>query len=171
MKIEALVTRKTQDLVQYAAEDLLRETVPGLVRIERGELWAFAVTADAALATIRWLLDETTLVVNPNIHRYSLEPWADPPAKGSRILLRVSDRVDTAGAAVLRGIRRRGIDAVSEVRRSVLWTLDLADADRAAAERIGGEVSGAGEETTAGVLANPHAQEVELIIRIANGQR
>ena len=45
MTIEALVTRKTQDLVQYAAEDLLRETVPGLARIERGEMWAFAVAA------------------------------------------------------------------------------------------------------------------------------
>lgn len=170
MKIEALVTRKTQDLVQFAAEDLLRENIGGLGRIERGELWAFMLAGDDPLAVIHWLLDETTLIVNPNLHRYSLEEWVVAPATGSRLWLRVSDRVDTAGASVLRGIRRRGVDAVSDVRRSVLWTLDLSDPNGKATEQIGRELSGAGESLTAGVLANPHAQDVEIIVRTANGQ-
>ncbi len=170
MKIEALVTRKTQDLVQFAAEDLLRESVAGLERIERGELWAFTLEADDPLGILHWLLDETTLIVNPNVHRYSLEDWVVAPAAGGRLWLRVSDRVDTAGAAVLRGIRRRGLDTVREVRRSVLWTLDLPASDGRGLERIGRELCGAGESMTAGVLANPHAQDVEMIIRTANGQ-
>ena len=72
MKIEAVVRRKTQDLVRDAAEDLLRETVEGIRRVDRAELWTFEVGGGDAREPVRAILDDTALVVNPNVHRYSL---------------------------------------------------------------------------------------------------
>ena len=153
MTVVARVSRKTQDLVRNAAEDLLREKIDGVGRVTREELWTFEVEGDGA-NDVRRLLDETTLVVNPNVHRYTLEEGSEPPDSGSRLVVRVHDRVDSRGSSVLRSIReRRRIASVTSVALSTRWTVDLA-ADSARAEEIG--------EQIAGILANPHAQDVNV---------
>ena len=43
------------------------------------ELWTFDVQGDDPTARVKEILDETTLVVNPNVHRYSIGSWNDPP--------------------------------------------------------------------------------------------
>lgn len=170
MNVEALVTRKTQDLVRFAAEDLLGTQEPSVQRIRRGDLWTFAVAGPDPVGVATRLLEETTLVVNPNVHRYTFDSWRVPPAAGHRVFVRVADRVDVAGAAVLRAAREhRGIREITSVGHSVLWTLDVDTADPAEAERLGRSLVGAGGET-AGILANPHAQDAETaVIPAGNG--
>lgn len=161
MKVEAIVRRKTQDLVRDAAEDLLRETMEGVRRVDRAELWTFEVDAEDAAERVRAILDETALVVNPNVHRYSLEHWNAPPESGVRLFVRVRNRVDARAAQVLRAIRERlGRTEVTAAGRAVLWTVDLQSADVAAAERAGRGIIGA--ERGAGILANPHSEEASV---------
>jgi len=161
MKVEAIVRRKTQDLVRDAAEDLLRETVEGVRRVDRAELWTFEVEAADGAERVRSILDDTTLVVNPNVHRYSLEPWNAPPESGVRLFVRVRNRVDAKAAQVLRAIRERlGRTEVTAAGRAVLWAVDLESADAEAAERAGRSMIGA--ERGAGVLANPHSEEATV---------
>jgi phosphoribosylformylglycinamidine (FGAM) synthase PurS component len=161
VRIEAVVRRKTQDLVQDAGEDLVRRVIPGVARVDRAELWAFEVEAPDGAARVREILDGTTLVVNPNVHRYSLEPWDEAPQRGARLLLCVRDRVDPRGAQVLRAVRDRlGHADVTAASRAVLWRVDLESADVSAAEEAGRALTGAGRG--AGILANPHAQDTLL---------
>ena len=161
MKLEAWVRRKTGDLVLDSAEGLLRDKAPGVTAVGRADVWSFDVEGRAAEPDVRRVLDETTLVVNPNIHRYTLAEGDDPPAAGSRLTVRVTERFDPKGAAVLRRIRERyGIRAVRGVSRSVVWTLDLKDGDAQDAEHVGLAV--------ASILANPHAQEVEMDVEVAS---
>jgi phosphoribosylformylglycinamidine (FGAM) synthase PurS component len=172
--VEARVWRKTQDLVRDAAESLLRERFPEVERVARADVWSFEVEGPDAAATesIREILEDTTLVVNPNIHRYAMEgavagaagpagsKSADAPPMGCRLLVRVHDRVDPKSGQVLRAIREHlGRKNVTAVRRSVLWSVDLATDDVAGAERTGQEMVGG--ERGAGILANPHAQDSE----------
>lgn len=161
MRIEAVVRRKTQDLVQDAAEDLVRREIPGVARVDRAELWTFEVDAPDGAERVREILDGTTLVVNPNVHRYSLEPWNGPPVTGARLLVSVRDRVDPKGAQVLRAVRDRlGHVEVTRAARAVLWRVDLESPDAAAAEEAGRALTGG--PRGAGILANPHAQEALL---------
>jgi phosphoribosylformylglycinamidine (FGAM) synthase PurS component len=159
VKIEALVKRKTQDLVRTAAEDLLLEKYPEVRRVDRAELWTFEIDGPSAASDAKRILDESTLIVNPNVHRYTLEEWRRPPAEGTRLCVRVTDRVDARASSVLRAAReRRGITGVREVRRAVVWFLDLETKDAAAAGRIGEQIAG----PEGGILANVHAQDVEM---------
>jgi hypothetical protein len=169
MNIAATVHRKTRDLVRDAAEDLLRDRASGLVGIDRAEVWTFAFAdgtpADAAEAALHRILDDTTLVVNPNVHRWT-GGVAGRTAPGAAVVMEVEvrDRVDARAAAVRRDVRERfGLEAVTGVVRSVLWTLSL-DADEAAARRIGDEITGRGPRG-AGVLANSHAQDTTIRVR------
>ena len=161
MTIVARVQRKTRDLVRDAAEDVLRARSSAVGAIDRAEQWTFEVPADAAQRDVHRILDETTLVVNPNLHRYRLEGEgeADAPGTGARLEIVVHDRVDAKGAAVLRAVReRRGIRSITGVSRAVVWTLDVAGSP-ADAERLAREVTG-GDGHGAGILANPHSQDV-----------
>jgi len=170
MTIRAYVHRKTRDLVRDAAEDGLRVLTDRLGAVDRAELWTFEVEGKPADAedTVRRILDRTTLVVNPNVHRYVLEDGAPAaaPTGESRITMTVRDLVDAKGAAVLRSIReRRGITAVTAVTRAVQWTIDVAgpaDAAEALAEKVSG---GAGHG--AGLLANRHSQDVHTTVEEA----
>lgn len=160
MTIRTLVHRKTRDLVRDAAEDVLLRHTPALKSVDRAELWTFT-GADGVRGDVQRVLDETTLVVNPNIHRYRvLESAASPPAAGSRVTLIVRDRVDAKGASVLRSVRERlGFSRVTGVARAVQWTIEL-DAPRSAAEKLVQAVTGQ-DGRGAGLLANPHSQDVE----------
>ncbi|HET9887607.1 MAG TPA: hypothetical protein VFR10_08840 [bacterium] len=159
MKIEALVKRKTQDLVRIAAEDLLLEKYPEVRRVDRAELWTFEIDGASPESDAKRILDESTLVVNPNVHRYTLEGWRGQPAQGTRLCVTVTDRVDGRASAVLRAAReRRGLTAVRDVRRSVIWFLDLETKDAALAGRIGTKIAG----PEGGILANVHAQDVHM---------
>ena len=162
MNVSAIVHRKTRDVVRDAAEDLLRERSVGLTAIDRAELWTFDVDDSPAAAeeAVRRILDDTTLVVNPNIHRYSLA--APPPADddSTRLVLTVRDRVDPKGAAVLRSVRERlGLTNVTGVTRAVQWMLAF-DSDEVSVRALGREITGESERG-AGLLANPHAQDTE----------
>ena len=159
MKIEAFVKRKTQDLVRVAAEYLLREKYPDVRRVDRAELWTFEVEGASAEEDVKRILEESTLIVNPNVHRYTLEGWRRPPPEGTRLLVSVTDRVDARAKSVLRAAReRRGLTSVREVRRAVVWFLDLETEDAAAASRIGDRIAG----PEGGILANVHAQDVQM---------
>jgi len=159
MKIEAFVKRKTQDLVRVAAEDLLREKYPDVRRVDRAELWTFEVDGASAEGDVKRILEESTLVVNPNVHRYTLESWRRPPPQGTRLCVSVTDRVDARAKSVLRAAReRRGLTSVREVRRAVVWFLDLETEEAAVASRIGDRIAG----PEGGILANVHAQDVKM---------
>jgi phosphoribosylformylglycinamidine (FGAM) synthase PurS component len=161
VKVEAVIRRKTQDLVRDAAENLLRGSVDGVRHVDRADLWTFEVDGDDAAGEVRRMLDETTLVVNPNVHRYSLDRWDGPPESGTRLFVRVCDRVDPKGAAVLRAVRDRlGRRRFTGTSRAVLWIVDLDTDDAAAAERAGREM--VGRTRGAGILANGHAQDAEI---------
>ncbi len=173
--LRALVTRKTIDLTRVAAEDLVRAAHPEVRRVDRGELWTFDVEGPEGEAEVRRLLETTTLVVNPNVHRVVVgAPPAPPPAAaGARLEVVVADRVDAKSRAVLRSARQRlGFGRIRDVRRAILGSLDVGAGDSgagtaaasasfaaaaAAAERIGLAVAG----PEGGLLANPHAQDVE----------
>ena len=160
MKIEARVTRKTRDLVLDSAEELLRRKVPQVAGLARAEIWTFDVDDAAAESDVRHVLEDTTLVVNPNIHRWALD-GGEAPA-GPRVTVRVTERVDAKGAAVLRGIRERyGARGVSGVTRAVEWWLDLEPGAAGDADRIAGE---AGR-----ILGNPHAQEIVTRVTAGSG--
>ena len=162
MKISATVHRKTRDLVRDAAEDLLAARTDSLVAIDRAEVWRFDVEGGAEARTaVRRILDETTLVVNPNIHRYTLEEGGQEEGPRCRLVVTVRDRVDAKSAAVLRSVRERlGLREISGIERSVRWALEL-DADEAAAAELGREIAGGGERG-AGILANSHAQDADV---------
>jgi phosphoribosylformylglycinamidine (FGAM) synthase PurS component len=161
MKLEAWVPRKTRDLVLDSAEELLRDKAPEVTAVGRAEVWSFDVEGRAAETDVRRVLDETTLVVNPNVHRYSLAGGDEPPPAGSRLTVRVMERFDPKEAAVLRGIRERcGVRAVHGVSRSVVWTLDLKEGDAQDAERVG--------RVVASILANPHAQDLETDVAVVS---
>jgi hypothetical protein len=165
--VEALVTRKIRDLTRDSAADLLRAAGVEFERIERAELWSFEMSGEGARCGIEKILRETTLVVNPNVHRYSVKAWETSPADGCRVFVRVRDRVDPRGAQVARSIRQRfGAGGPSRVERSVLWSIDLASTDAAGAERLGRELAGLGPRG-AGLLANSHSQDVEVSVRAA----
>ena len=159
MKIEAFVKRKTQDLVRTAAEDLLLEKYPELRRVDRAELWTFEIEGPSAEQDVKRILEESTLIVNPNVHRYTLDGWRRPPAQGTRLCVTVTDRVDARASSVLRAAReRRGLSGVREVRRAVVWFLDLETGDADLAGRIGQKIAG----PEGGILANVHAQDVHM---------
>ena len=160
MKLVAHVTRKTRDLVLDSAEELLRREAPEVRKVRRAEVWSFDVESAEAAADVRRVLDETTLVVNPNVHRYTLDRASERP-EGPRLTVLVTERVDAKGAAVLRGLRRCGARGVRGVTRSVEWTLDLAGTAAGSAARLGEEV--------AAILGNRHAQEVET--KVNGGER
>jgi hypothetical protein len=157
MTIEALVTRKTQDLARIAAEDLLRAQDPDLIRVERAELWTFEVDGSGGEREVRSVLEDSTLIVNPNVHRSTMENWRRAPVEGARLCITVTDRVDARAASVLRAAReRRGLRSIRGVRRSVVWILEMKD--RAGALRLGQVIAG----PQGGVLANVHAQDVNM---------
>ncbi len=160
MMFSVTVHRKTRDLARDAAEDLLRAQVDGFGAIDRAELWTFEVEdAPEAETAVRRILDDTTLVVNPNLHRYTLDEPDRSDGARTHLVVTVSDRVDAKSVAVLRSGRERlGETSVTGVARSVQWTLGL-DADEATALEVGREITGGGERG-AGVLANSHAQDV-----------
>jgi phosphoribosylformylglycinamidine (FGAM) synthase PurS component len=163
MTIRAYVHRKTSDLVRYAAEDGLRAGWTTITGVDRSEVWSFDVAGqDAAAAeTVRGILEDTALVVNPNVHRYTLEPPASGGGEAVRVTLLVRDLVDARGAAVLRTLReRRGMTSLTAVRRAVQWTIDVA-ADAKTAGEIAELVTGGGARG-AGLLANRHSQEVRI---------
>jgi phosphoribosylformylglycinamidine (FGAM) synthase PurS component len=164
--VHVLVRRKIRDYVRDAAEDALRASVPALERVDRAERWSFTVEGAGADVVERVLAD-TTLVANPNVHRWAFEGSPEPPASGrARVVVAVHDRVDAKGASVLRALRdRRGLSSVTAVRRSVLWTIDLA-ARREEAEALSRAVTGSGGGG-AGLLANLHAQDVETEVLTA----
>lgn len=161
MTIEVHVRRKIRDLVRDAAEDALRTRWPELARLDRAEVWTFELESGDA-ADVAAILEETTLVANPNIHRWALAPPpAAAPAAGSRLQVTVREKVDAKGASVLRSLRDRlGRRDIRDVRRSVQWTLELPLA-RVGAESVGRAVTGQ-DGSGAGLLANPHAQDVEI---------
>ncbi len=162
MNVEVLVRRKTRDLVCDAAEDVLREEHPEVVHIDRAEAWTFRVDA-ADAPKVHRVLERSTLVANPNVHRWSIagEAAREPAARRTRVRLRVRDRVDARGAAVLRAMRdRRGVQSLDEVQHAVVWTLDV-DASRAGAGELARRLAGLSGHG-AGLLANPHAQDVQL---------
>lgn len=162
MTIRAYVHRKTRDLVCDAADDGLRARWPSVRNVDRAEVWSFDVDGDeiTAEAAVRGVLEGTTLVVNPNVHRYTLDAVADAVA-GARVIVDVHDHVDAKGASVLRTLRdRRGLRAVTDVRRSVRWVIDIdgtAAQGQALAEAVTGE-DGRG----AGLLSNRHSQDVTI---------
>jgi phosphoribosylformylglycinamidine (FGAM) synthase PurS component len=159
MTIVARVHRKTRDLVRDAAEDVLRARSAPVAVIDRAEQWTFRTTAEDAQGDVHRILDETTLVVNPNLHRYRLEEETGAPGTGSRIEIVVHDRVDAKGASVLRAVReRRGIRSITGVSRAIVWTLDVTGSEEDA-EQLARAVTG-GDGHGAGILANPHSQEV-----------
>jgi phosphoribosylformylglycinamidine (FGAM) synthase PurS component len=162
LRIDAFVTRKTQDLVCDAAEDLLRESKGHVRAVKRAEVWSFEIESEAARSELREILEETTLIVNPNVHRYTLDPEKAAGAPGtSRVLVRVRDRVDPKATGVLRALRNvHGARSIGGISRAVLWTIDLDIDDAARAERFAREI--AGLDRGAGILANTHAQEVEV---------
>jgi phosphoribosylformylglycinamidine (FGAM) synthase PurS component len=164
MNVEVHVRRKTRDLVCDAAADALRASCPEVAHLERADVWTFRVdTADAP--EIGRVLAESTLVANPNVHRWAFagEAAARPVGAGTRVRLRVHDRVDARGAAVLRAMRdRRGVASLTEVRHAVQWTIDI-HAPRAAAEALARGLAGLSERG-AGLLANPHAQDVDVAV-------
>jgi len=155
----ARVTRKTRDLVLDSAEELLRSEVPRLAAVRRAEVWTFDVEDEAAAAEVRRLLDETTLVANPNVHRWTIDAAEDAP--GPHVTVRVTERVDAKGSAVLRGLRRCGARGVRGVTRAVEWILDLPEAAAGEAESVAAAV--------APILGNPHAQDV--VTRTSGGER
>ncbi len=158
MIVEALVRRKTVDLVRIAAEDLVREQFPEVRRVDHGELWTFDVDDAGGAQDVQRLLDETTLVVNPNVHKVTLGAWRKAPTAGARLVLVVHDRVDARASSVLRAAReRRGLGAIRGASRATVWSLDVEGNDASAtAERVGLRVAG----PEGGLLANPHAQDV-----------
>lgn len=162
MIVDVHVRRKIRDLVRDAAEDALRVRWPGLTRVDRAEVWSFELSSGGA-ADVERILEETTLVANPNIHRWSVAPGdAAAPAAGgaARVRVTVRERVDPKGASVLRSLRERlGRHGITGVARSVQWTLEL-PASLEDAEGLAREVTG-GDGRGAGLLANPHAQDVE----------
>lgn len=163
MKVEAFVTRKARDLVRDAAESLLRESVNGLRDVKRAEVWSFDLEGVDAERELREILDETTLIVNPNVHRYTLEPERPTAGVGSRVFVRVRDRVDPKAKAVLRAICNvHGARSVKGVSRAILWTIDLDTEDVGQVERFARDA--AGLDRGAGILANTHAQEVEIVV-------
>lgn len=161
MTVDVQVRRKIRDLVRDAAEDALRVRWPSLTRVDRAEVWTFAV-APGGEEDVTRVLEETTLVANPNIHRWTRDGGAPAPAAdgGARVRVTVRDRVDPKGASVLRSVRERlGLRGIEGVSRSVQWTLEL-PASREEAEGLAREVAGR-DGRGAGLLANPHAQDVE----------
>jgi phosphoribosylformylglycinamidine (FGAM) synthase PurS component len=168
MTMDVLVRRKIADLVRDAAEGALRESCPSLERLDRAELWTFTVEGEDR-AVVRRVLEDTTLVANPNVHRWTFREAAPtvPLAPGrARVVVEVHDRVDARGASVLRALReRRGVRSVTGVRRGVLWTIDVA-ARREQAEALARDVTGTGD-AGAGLLANPHAQEASATVTAA----
>ncbi|MEZ5065705.1 MAG: hypothetical protein R3B81_13315 [bacterium] len=159
MSLVARVHRKTRDLVRDAAEDLLLADSAPLLAIDRAERWSFDVAGGDSRADVQAILEDTTLVVNPNVHRWRWEEDAEAAPRGTRLEIEVHDRVDALGRSVLRAVReRRGLRSVSAVAHSVVWTIDL-EADRAAAESLARRLVGEGERG-AGALANPHSQEI-----------
>lgn len=162
MTVRAYVHRKIRDLVQFAAEDSLARTYPTVRGVQRTELWTFQVTGEDGAAAVRSILEDSTLVVNPNIHRYELdEPRLRETDAATRLTVIVRDSVDARGAAVLRTIReRRGIRSITGVERAIHWTVDLEETPERAGS-IGQEITG-GEGRGAGCLANRHSQEVEV---------
>ncbi len=168
-RLAALVHRKTRDLVRDAAEDVLRRpdgSPAGLTGLDRAELWTFDVGDAASEQGVRRALEETTLVVNPNLHRWTTDAAAPPPPRGVRITLVVRDRVDAKGRSVLRAMRDRlGVKGLADVSRAVRWTIDL-DGDAEAAEALAARVTGA-DGRGAGLLANPHSQDVQVRVESA----
>lgn len=165
MTVDVHVRRKIRDLVRDAAEDALRVRWPALTRVDRAEVWTFSL-ASGGEAEVTRVLEETTLVANPNIHRWTRDGAAPAPAAtagGARVRVTVRDRVDPKGASVLRSVRERlGLRGIRGVARSVQWTLEL-PASREEAERLAREVAGQ-DGRGAGLLANPHAQDVEIAV-------
>jgi phosphoribosylformylglycinamidine (FGAM) synthase PurS component len=163
VNLEVLVRRKTRDLVGGAAEDVLRAQYPEVARVDRAESWAFQVDP-ADSAKVHGVLENGTLIVNPNVHRwvFAQDAIEEPlSVRRSRVRVRVRGRVDARAAAVLRSMRdRRGIDSLAHVWRAVLWTIDL-DAPREEAWEIARRITGLSGRG-AGVLANAHAQDVEM---------
>jgi hypothetical protein len=181
-RLTVAVYRKTRDLVRDAAEDtLLRAsgggdgsgspggaaTVPPVRGIDRAELWTFDMEDATADAGVRRALEDTTLVVNPNLHRWSLDTAeAVRPATGARLTLIVRDRVDAKGRSVLRAMRDRlGVKGLTGVTRAVRWAIDV-EGDAAAAEALAARVTGA-DGRGAGLLANPHSQDVDVRVESA----
>ncbi|MBZ0266709.1 hypothetical protein K8I85_01000 [bacterium] len=163
MTIHAYVHRKTRDLVCDAADDGLRGRWPSVRNVDRAEVWSFDVDGDeiTAEAAVRGILEDTTLVVNPNVHRYTLDASPGGAAARARITVDVHDLVDAKGASVLRTLReRRGLRAVTDVRRSVRWVIDM-DAPGAEARALAEAATGQ-DGRGAGLLSNRHSQDVTI---------
>jgi hypothetical protein len=160
------VRLKVPDTTAQSAEDTLRRNLGydgTLESLRREDWWCFEVATDdpgAARACVRQWADRCTALVNPNKHRAAL----DAPrgrAEGTETSVLVRDREDLRAASMLRFLRSAlGASDLVSLESGVLWTLRFrpgAGDPRALADDIARTRS-----RTRGLLANPHAQTVDI---------
>ena len=165
-RVTLAVRLKVPDATARSAEDTLTRNLGyagTLESLRREDWWCFEVATDdpaAARARVRQWADRSTALVNPNKHRTALDVSAGgADATGTRVLVR--DREDSRAASMLRFLRSAlGASDLLSLESGVLWTLRFRPGSgdpRALAEDIAYTRS-----RTRGLLANPHAQTVDI---------
>jgi len=175
--VEVLVKLVAPDPWSFTVYDALSRKfgLEEIVGIERMRTWSLSydvVAADDAVGPTETILRETVLLANPNRDIRQLRAGASEPVKpgiyepGDGVVgayvVKVHNLWDSAGEKVARIARSRlGIDALRSVSSSTLWVIEMSRGEprsRELAERVA-----VLEARGAGLLANPHCQEAEVV--------
>ena len=176
MELYFVVTRRGLDAAAETCESALRDLLRvDVERVERGELWRFRIAAGnrSSGAELQERLQAAACRAGRyvNLNRDTCEwlerprPYAESAAGGCAVDVWVRDGTGQDPAA-LAWFRTQATPDVEDVWRGILWRLYLPIADPARARERGLEIA-VTRARHQGLLANPHAQTVEVVHVVA----
>jgi len=163
------VRLRVPDTVALSAEDVLRRKMgygPRVGGLRREDWWRFEVETDdpaRAAGRVETWAARCTALVNPNKHRARIEAVKDwpPGTTEAEVMILVRDREDVRARSMLGFLTDTlGASDLRSLASGTLWILRPGAGERdgrALAEEIAITRS-----RTSGLLANPHAQVVEV---------
>jgi hypothetical protein len=177
MTIEVLVKLAARDPWSFTVLDALRRKfgIRDLVGVERLKSWRLDLdlgSEEEALAVTRRILSGSALLANPNRDIWKVRgstgvelPGILPGESvrlGSSFAVRVADREDLVGRAMLGVLRRRlGISEMRDVGFSLVWILEFERPGDGSLKKA--ETIAVARSWRRGLLANPHCQEASVV--------
>lgn len=164
-EFEVFVKLRVADRVALTAFQTLRERLGFgeiLHRLERQDYFRLAVTGDDddAPAYVNQMVADTAVFANPTKETFTVARSTRPLSEGERHVALVYPRESLYDEKLLRRLALDlGYDRVIAAGRGVAWTIELAPgADAHYVEDIL-----VARERSRGLLANPHAEQYELV--------
>jgi phosphoribosylformylglycinamidine (FGAM) synthase PurS component len=165
VELELFVTLRVVDRVALTARQTLADRLGYgdiLADLKRQDYYRVAVAGEEAeaLAYLRDIAESTTLFANPNKETFTVQTVERPLSKDDSYVALVYPREGLFDESLCRHLALElGFDGVVAAGRGVAWTIELA---RGADPKYVEEILVA-RERSRGLLANPHAENYEIV--------